>query len=433
MAAPMLGGGPGWVPSGPHGAAGASASGSLATGSRTPWARTGAAGGSAAASEEPAAADGRDPHGAGVRGRRRAGPGGPVTRDAGRPPPSVVPYAGPGPLLLLTTSQGVHDEVARIAAAADRELRVARSLDAAADPAAAVLLVDVAMVSGTPVRVPGSRQREVIVLAGAGDSSVWQAAAELGAHRVAVLPEAAAWLVEHLRPPGDAPAASVIGVAAGCGGAGASTVASWLVQEAATTGPALLLDVDPCSAGLDAVLDSGAVPGLRWADLAGVHGAIHPDQLLSALPRVAGFGVLSGTGGPPSAHVVASALEAARSAAPLVVADLGRTGTGWAESCDAVFVVVPGLRRALPAAAAAAARCPASAVIVRGPLGEGLDEVRVAELVGLPLAGFLPFQRHLDRATGAGGVLGAGRHRGTVRGLRSILAARAAAPPVGAP
>ena len=330
----------------------------------------------------------------------------------------------PEALLLLTGSQTLHEEIARIAAAADRELIVCAGIGEAAAAAAATLLIDVDTALRTGVPAAARRGgRRIILLAGPGQAHVWELAAELGAHRVAVLPDAAAWLVDHLRPAPAASPAVVLGVAGACGGAGTSTTACWLAQEALHTGPVLLLDADPGSHGLDLCLDIADAPGLRWSGLRDVRGSIHPEQLFPALPTAAGISVLSGRDGPPDAQLLDAVLEAGRSTAGTVVMDLGRGGGSASGRCDAVLLVVPGTHRALLAAAQSAVRLSGAQVVVRGPLADGLDEQRAAEIVGLPLAGYLPRYPRLDRESDRVGVLAAGRRRSVRRRLQGVLAA----------
>ena len=54
---------------------------------------------------------------------------------------------------------------------------------------------------------------------------------------------------------------------------------------------------------------------------------------------------------------------------------------------------------------------PETLAVVRGPLGEGLDEVRVSEVVGMRLAGYLPWVRALNSAGDQGRLLELRRRR----------------------
>ena len=164
-------------------------------------------------------------------------------------------------VLLVTSSAVVRAEVERIVAAAGAHLRVvADALEGARywDGSAAVLV-------GSDIRELPPRRRAPAVLVGLdgeGDS-LWHLAAALGAERVAVLPDAAAWLADHLsrsRAPG--PGGIILGVTGGCGGAGATTAAIWIAQAAAGMGArVLLVDGDPWGGGLELAIAAEESPG----------------------------------------------------------------------------------------------------------------------------------------------------------------------------
>jgi len=74
----------------------------------------------------------------------------------------------------------------------------------------------------------------------------------------------------------------VIGVLAGCGGAGASTFAAVLAGCAGP--PAFLLDCDPLGGGIDVLLGCEQLPGPRWGQVRLRGGPLDPQVLLSGLP-----------------------------------------------------------------------------------------------------------------------------------------------------
>ena len=341
------------------------------------------------------------------------------------------------PVVLATASQLLQDEVARVAAAAGTELEVHSDVHTALvrDPDVLLLGSDLAGV-GPPASWrqgrPGANGPETILVGTERDAGLWKDAARLDVARVAVLPAAAGWLAEHL---GRRPLAAgfVLGILGGCGGAGASTLACWLADAAAEQGTdTLLMDGDPLGGGLDASLGTADIPGVRWPDLVDVRGSLNPLQLVTALPR-AGFALLSGGAGnggqdgeEPAEESIAAVLDAARAGFALTVVDCARHRLHGSllSSCDALLMVVPGRLRPLLAARTLKehlGNVPVSAVI-RGPLGDGLDETRAAAAVGLVLAGYLPAVPHLEHAEERGMLLERGRRRPVRRVTGALLA-----------
>ena len=220
-------------------------------------------------------------------------------------------------VLLVSGSAFLRAEVERIVAAAGAQLHVVGDAVEAGrhwDGAAAVLV-------GSDVRELPPRRRAPAVLVGLdgeGDS-LWHLAAALGAERVAVLPDAAAWLADHLsRSRAPAPGGLILGVIGGCGGAGATTAAIWIAQGAAAMGArVLLVDGDPWGGGLELALAAEENAGLRWPDLSEASGSIDPGQLSDSLPVAGGFSFLSWPASreqPPAvaAATTAGVLDAAR-------------------------------------------------------------------------------------------------------------------------
>ncbi|MET4059815.1 secretion/DNA translocation related CpaE-like protein [Arthrobacter sp. UYP6] len=349
-----------------------------------------------------------------------------------------VPGAPP-PVILISASQRLQDEVARIAAAAGVDLEVTTDAEAAYNRESGVLLLgsDLAA-AGLGIRMPqsrpGLRRPETILVGTAEDTDLWQEAARLEAARVAVLPAASGWLAEYLGRRRDRTPGFVLGVMGGSGGAGASTLSCWLAHEAAERRmETLLVDGDPCGGGLDASLGSSEVPGVRWPDLADVRGTLNPVQLLSALPQVSGFALLSGGAGAggseagpwpagpqdpaedPGSESILAVMDAAREAFALTIVDCARQlSSQLLLSCDALLLVVPGRLRPVLAARSMSRSLGAAvpkAAVVRGPLGDGLDDARAADAAGLTLAGYLPAARRLEHAEARGLLLERGRSR----------------------
>ena len=350
------------------------------------------------------------------------------------------------PIVLVTLSQQLQDDVARIAAAAGVELQVVSALreGLALQPEVLLLGTDC-----TAVPVPAGRRNagtgtlDVIVVGPEEGYDAWRLAERMDAARVAVLPAAAGWLAEYLSRRRQSGSGLVVGVLAGSGGAGATTLACWLAHAAVRNGvSALLVDGDPWGGSLELALGALDVHGVRWPDLADVRGTLNPLQLISNLPQVEGFSLLSmrlpvreqpgeeqpGGGAPsyPGARPVAAVVSAARAGYQLTVVDLARHAAGLdllLPSCDALLVIVPGQIRQLLAARAMLAdvgTLPALGVI-RGPVDDGLDEQQASDILGVPLAGYLPRLRGMGPGTVRGDLLLRGRRLRARRAVGAIL------------
>lgn len=353
------------------------------------------------------------------RQRRGTSPG-EVPRGRDVPGTDAVVLVKPG-------EQRLQDEAARIAVAAGVELILAEDLAGALRHSCGTVLIaaDGLVRDGHSLAPP--RGIETICIGFESDRP-WIHAARCAVDRVVVLPDGGTWLAEYLARR-NGPTGSVIGVAGTFGGSGGSTLACLLAQEAAARGSSVLLaDADPSGAGLEHRLGAGASTGLRWKDLAEVRGTVNPAQLVSALPAAGGFSLLTHPAGepPPSGldrEVLPSVLQAARAGFDLTFLDLGSCPAARSPAlaqCDVVLAVLAGRAQLLLAArswwASLRADPPETFAVVRGPLGEGLDEVRVSEVVGLRLAGYVPWVRAVSPASDNGRLLELRRRR-----LRSAL------------
>jgi secretion/DNA translocation related CpaE-like protein len=247
------------------------------------------------------------------------------------------------------------------------------------------------------------------------DPGVWERGARIGAESVVLLPDAESWLTGRIADAleGVGQSALTIGVVGGRGGAGASTLACALAVTAARAGEeTMLIDADPLGGGLDILLGAERTKGLRWPDLAESRGRVGGAALAESLPRSHGLGVLSWDRGERAlvpAEAVKSVLSAARRRGGVVVVDLPRQADeAVAEALvqlDLALAVVPAELRAVAAAHRVTARMQLVVrdlrAVVRPPGGphgsrgyaSGLDDTEVARLLGLPLAGELPWER----------------------------------------
>lgn len=305
-------------------------------------------------------------------------------------------------VLTLLSGAALRDEVDRVAAAVG--IRVVHL--AGAEPvsrktwsaAAAVLLDEQAAVRCGQGRL--SRRDRVVVLGTVEPTgTTWQAAIGVGAQQVLTLPVNSDDLVRHLAEAGEAAGderskfgGDVLAVVGGRGGAGASLFATALAQLAHD---ALLVDLDPWAGGIDLLLGSENLPGLRWPDLTLRGGRLTWPAVRNALPGQRGVSVLSGTrsGYEPDARTVDAVIDAGRRGAATVICDLPRGTTDAAETAletaDLVVLVTSCDVRAGAAGAAIVPRLrsvnPSIGLVVRGPSPGGLRATEIADIVGLPL------------------------------------------------
>ncbi|HLS45195.1 MAG TPA: hypothetical protein VK045_07150 [Ornithinicoccus sp.] len=212
----------------------------------------------------------------------------------------------------------------------------------------------------------------------------------------------------------------VLGVLGASGGVGATALATACAVRAAAAGrEAVLVDGHPWGGGIEVMAGVDAVPGLRWADLAGVRGDIEPDRLLAGLPtRQPGFRCLSWgsrppTGDPPGPSPIVPAL--CRDGR-LVVVDLPRPAARshheqWWQSCDQILVVVDASVVGISAAAVLAQDLsPGWGVVLRAP--STLDDADLMTAVGAPVLTRLGDDDIVSRCLERGDPVGS--HHGAV-------------------
>lgn len=361
--------------------------------------------------------------------------------------------------MLVTADERLIDHVALVVAAAGTELRIESApgrTGAAADPHELVLLgADrLERLGGAPgaLGCPG----DAVLVGWAGDQErMWRAAAEHPGTRVAVLPEASAWLGEFLGERGlRAGAGTVLAFAGAVGGAGTTTVALLAASAAVRAGRStLLVDADPASGGIAHRLNAGRrkpvrphggepdgsphpaeVSGLAWDDIASADGRLPPHQLADVLPSTGGLSFLTwsedrapeppGRPGPVPASVLSEVVASARQAYDVVVLDSGRAGpgplAGYAPGApDSAVCVVPADR---PWSLAALPADVDWLALVTGRLPNGRDAFKVAEAAGMPLLTYVPPLRTIRRASAEGAVLELGRHRAAARAMAPVAA-----------
>ncbi|MGZ4427231.1 MAG: septum site-determining protein Ssd [Nocardioidaceae bacterium] len=311
--------------------------------------------------------------------------------------------------LLVTRDDALLDDVLRLAAAAGVAVDVAHDPESALRSWAActVLLVGADQADLLAARSPVRRPHVHVVARATPADGLFRAAVALGAEDVVELPAAEGWLVELLADLSDgAPAAATtVGVVAGSGGAGATTLACALALTAAASLDTVLVDLDALGPGVERVVGLDEAAGVGWADLAGSHGRFGSRSLRSALPRrdrLAALGWGPGSAVPLGRPTVREVLVACQRGNQVVVLDLPRGAGDVCEEavprCDHVVVVAePTLPSVASTARVTAALRPLNdrlSLVLRGD-GGGVPPERVAGLLDVPLAVEMPRQRRL--------------------------------------
>ena len=315
--------------------------------------------------------------------------------------PALPPSSRPPRPLVVSSDEELVDDLLRLLAAAGAEAELATGGPALrrAHREAPLVLLGADALSSEVLRTLPRRPGVVVVSVGDLPPPGWAAAVEVGAERVAVLPDDEAWLLDRsaaaVRPPVRRGPLVVVGGA--CGGAGASTVAAALAL-AAPEG-AVLVDVDPWGGGLDLLLGAEHVDGLRWPDLTGLRGRMSGEALLAALPAVGSARLVSAgreVAGPVPDEALATVVDTVRASGQLVVADIPRPGPAGLgpgpqallADADLALLVVPARLRAATAARVLVTPdgspwAPAR-LVVRSVPG-GLTPEDVEEVVGRPV------------------------------------------------
>lgn len=334
--------------------------------------------------------------------------------------------------ILLTRSPDLRAEVCRLAAAAGIDpLVLSEPLPALSEWNAADAVLIGSDLAHEVVAVAPSRRSGVHVVGVEPPQEVFRAAVALGAESVVELPAGADWLVQLLADVGEPDGGGrLVGVVAGAGGAGATTLACALAQGAAARGPTLLLDADPVGPGLDRLLGLDESPGIRWPDLHGTSGRLSARALREMVPRRDDLGVLTWAAGHRvlDGDTVRQTIAAARRGHDVVVVDLPRHAdeltVELVSRCDLLAVVcrptLVGLASTARVVEALGIRAPAAGVVLRpGRLVAG----DVEAVIGLPVLAEVADRRGLADALDVGIGPLTGRRGALARAVERVLAA----------
>jgi secretion/DNA translocation related CpaE-like protein len=314
-------------------------------------------------------------------------------------------------VLLATADEMLLDDLLRLAAAAEVVPRVENDLLGLRRNWQTAPLVVVGQDLAEPLARTQPVRRPGVILVGVEprDAELYRRALAIGAEGVFLLPGEEGELGDKLADTldGGVRSAVTLAIVGGCGGAGATTLASAVAVTGSRRGlRTMLIDGDPLGGGIDLALGNETGIGARWPELLNAAGRVSAAALRSALPFVDGLAVLSWDRGdvtalPPEA--MRSVLGAAQRSSDLVVVDLPRRADPAAEEAfvraTATLLVVP---RDVRSCAAAARLVPVLRevasdlrVVAREPGLSGLSAVDVAEYLSLPLAAKLGFERDL--------------------------------------
>ncbi len=151
--------------------------------------------------------------------------------------------------------------------------------------------------------------------------------------------------------------------------------------------------------------------GIGWEDLEHSRGALAPGQLAEILPLAQGSAVLSWVRQPgsfvPDEALLVAVLAASRRIYDHIVIDAGRLPAvppGVLAPCGERLLVMPtrcAVNRGIPAAAGAG-----WSVVFTGKLAAGTDTRALAHGLGLPLGGYLPRLKPVERAAAEGRLMG---------------------------
>ena len=122
--------------------------------------------------------------------------------------------------------------------------------------------------------------------------------------------------------------ARTVAVVGARGGVGASTFAATLAVRAARRAPTFLVDADPLGGGVELVIGSEHVDGLRWPDVALTDGRITASTLRGRASGASGRHrpvVVTRTGDDVAAATMQSMVAAAARSFRHIVVDLPRT------------------------------------------------------------------------------------------------------------
>ncbi|MFI6827282.1 septum site-determining protein Ssd [Kribbella sp. NPDC050241] len=324
----------------------------------------------------------------------------------------------PTSVLMATTNEVLLDDLLRLAAAASITPMVEHELHGLRRSwhSCPMVVVGRDLAELLATRQPDHRPGVVVVGSALDGDELYRCAFDIGADAVFRLPAEEPALAGKLADTldGGVRTALTLAFVGGCGGAGATTLASAVAVFGNRRGfRTMLIDGDPLGGGIELALGIERDDGDRWPKLLNASGRISAAALRSALPTVDGLAVLSWdqsdvTVLPP--ETMSSVLGAAQRSSDLVVVDLPRRADPAVEEgfirAAATLLVVPRDVRSVAAAKRLVGPLRAVAgdlrVVTRESRVNGLGATDVASHLSLPLATNLGRERDLAAAMDQG-------------------------------
>jgi secretion/DNA translocation related CpaE-like protein len=324
----------------------------------------------------------------------------------------------PASVLLATNNDVLLDDLLRLAAAASITPQVEPDLLGLRRSWHSCSLVVVGRDLARPLAAvqPAHRPGVVVVGSASDGDELYRCAFDVGADAVFRLPADESSLAGKLADALDGVVRTALTLAfvGGCGGAGATTLASAVAVFGNRRGLcSMLIDGDPLGGGIELALGIERDPGDRWPKLLNASGRVSAAALRSALPSVDGLAVLSWdrsdvTVLPPD--TMSSVIGAAQRSSDLVVLDLPRRADPAVEEgfirAATTFLVVPCDVRSVAAAKRLVGPLRDVAgdlrVVGRESRPHALSPVDVAGHLALPLATKVGLERDLPAAMDQG-------------------------------
>lgn len=275
----------------------------------------------------------------------------------------------------------------------------------------------------------GLARRDHVLVVAREPADWWTAAVALGAEAVCSPDQERRILDALARALDGRDEACVVSVVGGAGGAGASTLTAALALAAGRRGlRSLAVDADPDGGGLELLLGSERIEGLRWHDFAATRGRVDTGSLVEVLPRHRGVSTLSWSRDErgPLPESWPGVLSAAVRGFDLLAVDVPRHLDDQAAELVGrsvlTLLVVPEEIGAVAAARGVLSRArrsaPAVALICVARPG-GIGSAAVSEVLGLPVLARLRHDRRIRGAIDRG--YGPGRSRALRRAATTVL------------
>lgn len=287
--------------------------------------------------------------------------------------------------VLVATNQEIISEFQRMVAVTESQLIVQTIPDQAEIAQAYRVFVE-----SSEAAENLSHEEIVIVCEHVPDVQAWKLAVTLNAKAVVALSDSREWLLSNLVTP-MRKTAEMICLLPIVGGAGASTLASAMSVQSASTGKQVcLVDLDPQGGGIDVVCGAEEIPGARWSDVLDVENISGADVMRS-LPECAGVRILAMRCDSVTPEKVEQILAALMSVCDVIYVDLAQGMNDYwpvvSQLSNQILLVLPTTVRATTVAKRILENQEHDrfGLVVRQLPGTGLTPLAIAQTLGVPL------------------------------------------------